>query len=41
MVNDYTRLIVVDKVDTKANTHERTAGNFLSHYDEYVEVSHQ
>lgn len=41
MVNDYTSLIRVDKVDTKANTLHATAGNFLSQNRQLLEVSHQ
>ncbi|MFR2014201.1 MAG: pur operon repressor, partial [Lacticaseibacillus rhamnosus] len=38
---DYTSLIRVDKVDTKANTLHATAGNFLSQNRQLLEVSHQ
>ena len=41
MVNDYTSLIRVDKVDPKANTLHATAGNFLSQNRQLLEVSHQ
>ena len=41
MVNDYTSLIRVDKVDTKVNTLHATAGNFLSQNRQLLEVSHQ
>lgn len=41
MVNDYTSLIRVDKVDIKANTLHATAGNFLSQNRQLLEVSHQ
>lgn len=41
MVNDYTSLIRVDKVDTKANTLHATDGNFLSQNRQLLEVSHQ
>lgn len=41
MVNEYTSLIRVDKVDTKANTLHATAGNFLSQNQQLLEVSHQ
>ncbi|EPC61043.1 pur operon repressor, partial [Lacticaseibacillus paracasei subsp. paracasei Lpp189] len=41
MVSEYTSLIRVDKVDTKANTLHATAGNFLDQNRQLLEVAGQ